>query len=82
MEGAKRKISRAVRTTKKAKSACKLSFGVFILVLLTAFAISFYRFSTSDAVQLRFVHMWDYRKDIIDFSRLNALDSFLVAAVI
>lgn len=36
----------------------------------------------SDAVQMRFVYMWDYQQDIITYSQKNNIDPFLVAAII
>ncbi len=36
----------------------------------------------SDAVQTRFVYMWPYQKEILEYSSKNKIDPFLVAAVI
>ena len=36
----------------------------------------------SDEVQMRFVYLWPYQEEIIEYSKKNKLDPFLVAAVI
>ncbi len=41
-----------------------------------------WRVWNSDAVQMRFVYMWDYQQDIVTYSRKNKVDPFLVAAII
>lgn len=41
-----------------------------------------WRVWNSDAVQMRFVYMWDYQQDIVTYSRRNKVDPFLVAAII
>lgn len=41
-----------------------------------------WRFWNSDAVQMRFVYMWDYQQDIVTYSEKNNIDPFLVAAII
>lgn len=37
---------------------------------------------TSDAVQMKFVYMWPYQGEILEYSGKNKVDPFLVAAVI
>lgn len=37
---------------------------------------------TSDEVQMRFVYMWPYQGEILEYSGKNKIDPFLVAAVI
>lgn len=41
-----------------------------------------WRVWNSDAVQIRFVYLWDYQQDIVTYSRRNKVDPFLVAAII
>lgn len=41
-----------------------------------------WRFWNSDAVQTRFVYMWDYQQDIVTYSEKNKIDPFLIAAII
>ncbi len=53
---------------------------VFLAFLVTAFAG--WKVWNSDAVQMRFVYMWDYQQDIITYSEKNNIDPFLVAAII
>lgn len=55
-----------------------LALGAVILVLLWGC----WRVWNSDAVQMRFVYMWDYQQDIVTYSRRNKVDPFLVAAII
>ncbi|MDO4921714.1 MAG: lytic transglycosylase domain-containing protein [Phascolarctobacterium sp.] len=55
-----------------------LALGVAVLVVLW----SCWRVWNSDAVQMRFVYMWDYQQDIVTYSRKNKVDPFLVAAII
>lgn len=55
-----------------------MALGAVVLALLW----SCWRVWNSDAVQMRFVYMWDYQQDIITYSRRNKVDSFLVAAII
>ena len=37
---------------------------------------------SSEAVQTRFVYMWPYQNEILEYSSKNKIDPFLVAAVI
>lgn len=53
-----------------------------LLLFVSALAFGGYRFWMSDAVQMRYVYMWDYQQDIITYSRKNSIDPFLVAAII
>ena len=56
----------------------------WLLWLLAVAAIFFggWKVWNSDAVQMRFVYMWDYQQDIITYSEKNNIDPFLVAAII
>ena len=55
-----------------------LALGAVVLAVLWGC----WRVWNSDAVQMRFVYMWDYQQDIITYSRRNKVDPFLVAAII
>ena len=56
----------------------------WLVVVLCALAVFFtgWKVWNSDAVQMRFVYMWDYQQDIITYSEKNNIDPFLVAAII
>lgn len=54
----------------------------FVLILLCSVALLGWKIWTSDAVQMRFVYMWKYQNDILEYSEKNKIDPFLVAAVI
>ena len=76
--GAKR-----TRKTKKASSAKKWwKSAVAIVVILAGVIFGGWKIWNSDAVQMRFVYMWDYQQDIITYSEKNKIDPFLVAAII
>lgn len=66
------------------RSARKRQPHRWLLWLLALAVISFagWRVWNSDAVQMRFVYMWDYQQDIITYSEKNNIDPFLVAAII
>lgn len=66
------------------RSARKRQPQRWLLWLLALAAIFFggWRVWNSDAVQMRFVYMWDYQQDIITYSEKNNIDPFLVAAII
>lgn len=55
---------------------------VALLLGLSVLLYSGWRFWNSDAVQMRFVYMWDYQQDIITYSEKNRIDPFLIAAII
>lgn len=55
-----------------------LAMGAVVLAVLWGC----WRVWNSDAVQMRFVYMWDYQQNIITYSRRNKVDPFLVAAII
>lgn len=64
-------------------SASKLYVWVMIGFLgLSALFFGGWRIWNSDAVQMRFVYMWDYQQDIITYSEKNKIDPFLIAAII
>lgn len=59
--------------------------GKRLLAVIIAFCLLCFggwKIWNSDAVQMRFVYMWDYQQDIITYSQKNNIDPFLVAAII
>lgn len=54
----------------------------FVLILLCAVSLLGWKIWTSDEVQMRFVYMWPYQGEILEYSGKNKIDHFLVAAVI
>lgn len=59
--------------------------GKRLLAVILAFCLLCFggwKIWNSDAVQMRFVYMWDYQQDIITYSQKNNIDPFLVAAII
>lgn len=77
--------TRRKATIKKRRAAKKKSgFPKFILCVISFLLISFagWKVWNSDFVQMRFVYMWDYQQEIIDYSQKNNIDPFLVAAII
>lgn len=59
--------------------------GKRLLAIIIAFCLLCFggwKIWQSDAVQMRFVYMWDYQQDIITYSQKNNIDPFLVAAII
>lgn len=77
------------RLTDKGKNKRKIkkrNSGLFTRIIVPALVISVllggWRLWKSDAVQMRFVYMWDYQQDIITYSDKNNIDPFLVAAII
>lgn len=77
MAGRKRKSSR-----NKGNSKIKQYIHLFICFLLLVASYGGWRLWNSDAVQMRFVYMWPYQQDILEYSRRNNIDPFLVAAII
>ncbi len=53
-----------------------------MVVAALAMLFAGYKVWQSDAVQMRFVYMWDYQQDIITYSEKNKVDPFLIAAII
>lgn len=56
----------------------QITFALLMVVLV----FTGWRIWKSDAVQMRFVYMWPYQHDIVEFSEKNNVDPFLVAAII
>ena len=78
---------KTVSIKRKNKGRSKNNKGRLRKLLLSLFLIAAVIFSgwkiwNSDAVQMRFVYMWDYQQDIITYSEKNNIDPFLVAAII
>lgn len=76
----KRRASTKGRTTKKRGGKPYRWFIALLLAVTCAFFAC--RLWNSDAVQMRFVYMWDYQQDIITYSQKNQVDPFLIAAII
>lgn len=53
-----------------------------LLAVLVVVLFGGWRLWNTDAVQMRFVYMWDYQQDIITYSEKNNVDPFLIAAII
>ncbi|MDD4085376.1 MAG: lytic transglycosylase domain-containing protein [Acidaminococcaceae bacterium] len=62
---------------KKRKSRHWLHAALLVCILFAVWQVW-----RSDAVQMRFVYLWPYQEEIIEYSRKNKLDPFLVAAVV
>ena len=62
---------------KKQKSKYKLYFSLVICLLFVSWQIWH-----SDEVQMRFVYLWPYQEEIMEYTDRNKIDPFLVAAVI
>lgn len=77
MAARKRKSSR-----NKGNSKVRKYIHVFICFLLLVFGYGGWRLWNSDAVQMRFVYMWPYQQDILEYSHRNNIDPFLIAAII
>lgn len=77
MAGRKRKSSR-----NKGNSKVRKYIHVLICFLLLFFGYGGWRLWNSDAVQMRFVYMWPYQQDILEYSHRNNIDPFLIAAII
>ncbi|WP_405381732.1 lytic transglycosylase domain-containing protein [Phascolarctobacterium sp.] len=75
---AAKKVTRG-RRRKKASGWKK---WLLVLAVLLAVVGAGWRLWLSDAVQMRFVYMWDHQQDIITYSKKNNIDPFLIAAII
>ena len=62
---------------RKKKSRRWFYWALFVCLVFAAWQIW-----RSDEVQMRFVYLWPYQEEIIEYSKKNNLDPFLVAAVI
>ena len=62
---------------RKKKSRRWVYWSLFVCLVFAAWQIW-----RSDEVQMRFVYLWPYQEEILEYSKKNNLDPFLVAAVI
>ncbi len=77
------RTKRASRRRGRRSSASKLYVWIMIgFLAVSALFFGGWRIWNSDAVQMRFVYMWDYQQDIITYSEKNKIDPFLIAAII
>lgn len=67
-------------TSNSWKSVLKKTVVGFLVLLLLV--LGGWKVWNSDAVQMRYVYMWEYQQDIITYSKKNNVDPFLVAAII
>lgn len=65
---------------KQRKTGVRLWLALVLAIILLC--LGGWKIWQSDAVQMRFVYMWDYQQDIITYSKKNHVDPFLVAAII
>lgn len=77
----------SVKVNRKARSRRRKKFGrlhswLLMLGVLLTVCFGCWKIWSSDAVQMRFVYMWDYQQDIVTYSKKNNVDPFLVAAII
>lgn len=70
------------RTQRKSSAGWRLHAYALAAILALVGIFAGYKAWCSDAVQMRFVYMWDYQQDIITYSKKNNIDPFLVAAII
>lgn len=75
------KVNRKARSRRRKKSG-RLHSWLLMLGVLLAVCFGCWKIWSSDAVQMRFVYMWDYQQDIVTYSKKNDVDPFLVAAII
>lgn len=60
----------------------KKYFYIILCMVILLVGYSGWRLWNSDYVQMRFVYMWPYQQDILEYSERNKIDPFLVAAII
>lgn len=60
----------------------KKYFYIILCIVILLVGYSGWRLWNSDYVQMRFVYMWPYQQDILEYSERNKIDPFLVAAII
>lgn len=76
------RYSSIIRGRRRRKKPQRHMDWAVVLALVAALLFTGWRVWSSDAVQMRFVYMWDYQQDIITYSEKNNIDPFLVAAII
>lgn len=73
------------QSRRRSRRSSALWFYKWLGALVLSLSVLLYggwRFWNSDAVQMRFVYMWEYQQDIITYSEKNKIDPFLIAAII
>lgn len=60
----------------------KKYFYIILCMVILLVGYSGWRLWNSDYMQMRFVYMWPYQQDILEYSERNKIDPFLVAAII
>lgn len=72
----------AKKKNKKRKvSLIKKYFKIIIVFAAVLTGITGWKIWNSDTVQMHFVYMWPYQQEILEYSRKNNIDPFLVAAI-
>lgn len=72
----------AGRRKNKRKIAVKKYSVLLITVIIFLLGFGGWRVWSSDFVQIRFVYMWPYQQEILEYSDKNKIDPFLIAAII
>lgn len=55
---------------------------ICICVLIIAICFGFWKLWHSDEMQMRFVYIWPYQQEILQYSENSRIDPFLIAAII
>lgn len=72
----------AGRRKNKRKIAVKKYSVLLMTVIVFLLGFGGWRVWSSDFVQMRFVYMWPYQQEILEYSDKNKIDPFLIAAII
>lgn len=72
----------AKRRRRKAGRRLKPIIYAALALLIALCGLGLWKLWNSDAVQMRFVYMWPYQQEILEYSDKNNIDPFLVAAII
>lgn len=70
------------RRKKRRNTALKKYLALFAAVIVILLGFGSWKLWNSDFVQMRFVYMWPYQQDILEYSSKNKIDPFLIAAII
>lgn len=73
---------RKKRTKKTSAGKIKKYMHILACLLILLLGCGGWKLWNSDAVQMRFVYMWPYQQDILEYSEKNNIDPFLIAAII
>ncbi len=73
---------RKKRTKKTSADKIKKYMHILVCLLILLLGCGGWKLWNSDAVQMRFVYMWPYQQDILEYSEKNNIDPFLIAAII